>query len=104
MISARAWLAGAAALGLSACASTQPPEAWTGGDPAHLAADQSACRAEAANLDINNPATYSDPRYGVTSAVAESVASENPLSDRSAIVRQAAYETCMNDKGWRSPQ
>ena len=91
---------------LAACATTSGPEpkTWTGGDPAHLAADQAACRNEAANLDVNEAANYSDPRYGVTSAMAEAVARDNPLADRGAIERQAAYETCMNDKGWRQTQ
>ena len=33
------------------------------------------------------PSSYSDPRYGVTSAMAEAVARDNPLADRGAIVR-----------------
>jgi hypothetical protein len=95
----------AAAIWLSACATSKPaPEVWDGGDPTHLAADQASCRIDAANLDVNAASNYSDPRYGVTSAMAEAVAKDNPLADRGAIVRRAAYEMCMNDKGWRSPQ
>jgi hypothetical protein len=106
MISARAGMILAAALWLGGCASAHKtaPEAWSGGDPAHLAADQAACRVEAANLDVNVASNYSDPRYGVTSAMAEAVAQDNPMANRGAIVRQAAYQICMNDKGWRSPQ
>jgi hypothetical protein len=105
MISARAGTIFAVAAWLSACASDKPAaETWSGGDPAHLAADQAACRSEAATLDVNDASNYSDPRYGVTSAMAEAVAKDNPLADRGAIVRQAAFETCMNDKGWRSSQ
>ncbi|HZC17842.1 MAG TPA: hypothetical protein VE309_13880 [Caulobacteraceae bacterium] len=105
MIDARAGLILTAALTLTACASSSaPPETWSGGDPTHLAADQAACRNEAATLDVNDPSTYSDPRYGSTSALAEAVGRDNPLADRGAIVRQAAFETCMNDKGWRSSQ
>ena len=104
MISARAGTILAAAFWLGACATSKPAlEAWSGGDPSHLAADQASCRTEAANLDVSEAGNYSDPRYGVTSAMAEAVAKDNPLADRGAIVRQAAYETCMNDKGWRSP-
>jgi hypothetical protein len=97
---------GALALLLAACNTTPKPdtELWSGGDPARLAADKAQCHAEAGQLDVNNPATYSDPRYGVTSAMAEAVAKDNPLADRGAIVRRAAYETCMSDKGWRSGQ
>ena len=105
MINARTALILAVALSLGACASSgAAPETWSGGDPTHLAADQAACHGEAAALDVNDPATYSDPRYGVTSAMASAVGRDNPLADRGAIVRQAAFETCMNDKGWRSAQ
>jgi hypothetical protein len=109
MIDARTALILATALALSACASSgassgAAPETWSGGDPTHLAADQVACHAESTTLDVNDPSTYSDPRYGVTSAMAEAVARDNPLTDRGAIVRQAAFATCMNDKGWRSSQ
>jgi len=89
---------------LSACASDKPAETWSGGDPAHLAADQAACHDESAKLDVNDPSNYSDPRYGVTSAMAEAVARDNPLANRGAIVRQASFDTCMNDKGWRQDQ
>jgi hypothetical protein len=96
------------ALGVLAAACTTtakpPPIAWSGGDPHHLASDDAVCRDEAARLDVSQPSTYSDPRYGVTSAMADAVARDNPLADRGAIVREAAYEACMNDKGWRQPQ
>jgi hypothetical protein len=96
------------ALGLLLCACQTepkaPPIAWSGGNASHLAADDAACHDEAAKLDVTQPSTYSDPRYGVTSAMAAAVASDNPLADRGAIVREAAYEACMNDKGWRQPQ
>jgi hypothetical protein len=90
------------ALAVAGCASNgkPPPEVWTGGNPAHLAADKTQCHVEADKLDVNQPSSYSDPRYGVTSAMAEAVAKDNPLADRGAIVRQAAYDTCMGDKGW----
>jgi hypothetical protein len=104
MINAKAGMILAAAVGLSACASPPAAEDWSGGDPTHLAADQAACRAEAARLDVNDPSNYSDPRYGVSSAMAEAVARDNPLADRGAIQRQAAYEICMGDRGWRQPQ
>lgn len=106
MISVRFGIILAAALCLGGCITGQKPqaEAWSGGDPARLGADQAACRAEAANLDVNDANNYSDPRYGVASAMAEAVAKDNPMADRGAVVRQAAYQTCMNDKGWRSQQ
>jgi hypothetical protein len=93
------------AVGLAACASDPRPAdpGWTGGDPAHLAADSAQCRKEAADLDVNAPDTYSDPRYGVTSAMAAAVARNNPLTDTGPQIRQAAFTTCMNDKGWRQP-
>jgi hypothetical protein len=104
MINAKAGMVLAAAVWLSACATRPAAEVWSGGDVSHLAADQASCRSEAASLDVNDPSNYSDPRYGVTSAMAEAVARDNPLADRGAIERRAAYETCMNDKGWRLPQ
>jgi hypothetical protein len=105
MISAKAGTILAAAFWLSACAGDRPAaETWSGGDPARLAADQAACHGDAASLDVKDPSTYSDPRYGVTSAMADAVGRDNPLANRDAIVRQAAYDTCMNDKGWRSVQ
>ena len=102
MINARAGMILAAAMWLSACATRPVAEVWTGGDASKLSADQAACHSESASLDVNDPSNYSDPRYGVTSAMAEAVARDNPLADRGAIQRQAAYQTCMNDKGWRS--
>ena len=104
MINVRAGMILAAAVWLSACATKPEAEVWSGGDASHLAADQAACRNEAANLDVSEAANYSDPRYGVTSAMADAVARDNPLADRGAIVRQAAFDTCMNDKGWRQAQ
>ncbi len=104
MINARAGMILAAAVWLSACATGPAPEVWTGGDAAKLSADQAVCHSEAASLDVNDPSNYSDPRYGVTSAMAEAVARDNPMADRGAIQRQAAYQTCMNDKGWRLAQ
>ena len=106
MISARQGAVLALSLWLGGCTSSPKPplEVWSGGDPAHLAGDQAACRTEANNLDVNQASNYSDPRYGVTSAMAEAVAKDNPLANRDAIVRQAAFDTCMNDKGWRTPQ
>ena len=104
----RATVGFAAALGLlalSACASAPaaPAEpAWSGGDASHLAGDQAQCHKEVEGLDVNVSAGYSDPRYGVTSAMAAAVGRDNPLADRSQIVRQAAYITCMTDKGWKS--
>jgi len=106
MVSVRVSLLGLAALSLAGCLSDKKPapEVWTGGDPAHLAADKAQCHAEADRLDVTQPGAYSDPRYGVTSAMAEAVAKDNPLADRGAIVRQAAYDTCMGDKGWNLAQ
>jgi hypothetical protein len=91
---------------LAACASTpkSAPMVWSGGDAAHLAADETACRQEAGGVDVQEASGYSDPRYGVTSAMAEAIARDNPMADRGKIVREAAFETCMNDKGWTSPQ
>jgi hypothetical protein len=102
MHSVRVGLIGLSVLALAGCTTNKkpPPEVWTGGDPAHLVADKAECHIEADKLDVSDPSTYSDPRYGVTSAMAEAVAKDNPLADRGAIVRQAAYDTCMGDKGW----
>ncbi|HXQ10158.1 MAG TPA: hypothetical protein VN805_04070 [Caulobacteraceae bacterium] len=102
MLSVRTGMLVLGVLALASCTSNPKPapEVWTGGDPAHLAADRAQCHVEADKLDVSDPSTYSDPRYGVTSAMAEAVAKDNPLADRGAIVRQAAYDTCMGDKGW----
>jgi hypothetical protein len=106
MISVRAGLVLLSVLCLAGCLSNRkaPPEVWTGGNPAHLAQDKAACHTEADALDVAQPSTYSDPRYGLTSAMAEAVARDNPLADRGAIVRQAAYDACMSDKGWNLAQ
>ena len=92
------------ALALVGCASAPAPaEAWVGGDPSHLAADKDACRKEAAGVDVNQITGYSDPRYGMTSAMAAAVAKDNPLADTSPQAHAAAFAACMNDKGWRQP-
>jgi hypothetical protein len=102
MVGVRTGMIVLGALALAGCAGGAKPvsEVWTGGDPTHLAADRAECHIEADKLDVSDPSTYSDPRYGVTSAMAEAVAKDNPMADRGAIVRQAAYDTCMGDKGW----
>lgn len=97
-------LAGAILMALSACASAPPPApetAWTGGDPARLAADKADCRKEVEAIDVQVSAGYSDPRYGVTSAMAAYVDKDNPLADRTKVTRDAAFVSCMTDKGWK---
>ena len=88
---------------LAGCASTpkSPPVRWVGGDASHLAADQAVCQREASELDPNQAAGFSDPRYGVTSAMANAIGRDNPLTDQHKAVRLAAFDTCMNDKGWK---
>ena len=89
---------------LAACASepAKPAETvWIGGDAARLEIDKAQCRKEVAALDVNVSAGYSDPRYGVTSAMAAAVGRDNPLADRQTLVRDAAFATCMGDKGWK---
>ena len=96
------WVALSAAVALSGCASTgAPADVWVGGDPTRLTADQTTCRAEAADLDVNQASNYSDPRYGVASAMAAAVSKDNPLSDQGPAIRRAAFDTCMTDKGWK---
>jgi hypothetical protein len=96
--------AAAALAALAGCAtSSETAQPWVGGDPAHLSADRAACRQEASAVDVNQASGYSDPRYGVTSAMAAAVAKNNPLSDTRPQIRQATFTTCMNDKGWRQP-
>ncbi len=93
-------------MALSACADAPKPApglAWTGGDPARLTADEAQCHKEVDDLDVNVSAGYSDPRYGVTSAMAAAVGRDNPLANRAQIVRDAAFTTCMTDKGWKAP-
>jgi len=96
---------GAVLLVLDACATAPPPPppptVWIGGDPAHLSADKAQCQKEAAELDVNQSATYSDPRYGVTSAMAAQIGRDNPLMDQQAAIRAAAMTICMGDKGWK---
>ena len=93
-----------AALALAGCASAPPPVqiTWTGGDPAHLAADESACQKDSAGVDINEASGYSDPRYGPTSAMAAAIDRDSPLIDQHAAVRAAAVAACMTDKGWKA--
>jgi len=90
-------------LALDACATARPPPptVWIGGDPARLSADKAQCQKEADALDPNQVATYSDPRYGVTSAMAAQIARDNPLMDQTAATRVAALTLCMADKGWK---
>jgi hypothetical protein len=89
---------------LAGCASTpKDSESWVGGDPAHLAADTASCRQDSASVDPNSIAGYSDPRYGVTSAMSAAVARSDPLGDHRSQAREAAFAACMGDKGWHQP-
>ena len=93
-----------AAVALLAGCATAPksaPPRWVGGDPTHLTADQAACQRESEQMDPNQASGFSDPRYGVTSAMANAVGRDNPLTDQRKAVRLAAFDTCMNDKGWK---
>jgi outer membrane murein-binding lipoprotein Lpp len=93
-----------AAASLAGCASTPAiDQGWVGGDPAHLSADLAACHKEVANLDVNQISGYSDPRYGMTNAMAAAIAKDNPLTDTRPQIKAATFTTCMNDKGWRQP-
>lgn len=93
-----------AALALGGCASTsQTNDGWVGGEPAHLSADMDACRKEASGVDVNQATGYSDPRYGMTSAMAAAVARDNPMTDTRPQIRAATFTACMNDKGWHQP-
>ena len=99
----RLWALAALAL-LAGCATpapAPPPQHWVGGDPTHLSADKAVCQREADDLDTNQAAGYSDPRYGVTSAMANAIGRDNPLTDQHKAVRLAAFDTCMGDKGWK---
>jgi len=102
------WIAiGVLTVSLAACASGSQPGrrdvAWTGGDPARLASDKAACAHEVDQIDVNNSATYSDPTYGATSAMAAAVGRDNPLTDQKANIRAAAMASCMTGKGWKAP-
>jgi hypothetical protein len=91
---------------LGGCASTPKetePDWVGGGDTAHLMADKAACRQDSASVDPNSVTGYSDPRYGVTSAMSAAVAKSDPLADHSAQAREAAFAACMSDKGWHQP-
>ncbi|HEX4181597.1 MAG TPA: hypothetical protein VHY32_12470 [Caulobacteraceae bacterium] len=98
------WAAILGAAALSACASTSSPEpkTWTGGDPAHLAADQAACHKETDGLDAGQANAYSDSRYGVASALVEGLDRDDPLRDHRGDARVAAFITCMSNKGWHA--
>ena len=106
MAAIRSILAAAlAASALSACASSpSTPEikTWIGGDPAHLAADQAACHKETDGLDAGQANAYSDSRYGVASALIESLDRDDPLRDHRGDARAVAFITCMGNKGWRA--
>ena len=97
--------AGLCCLVLGACAHDAPvaeaPVVWRGGDPAHLAADRADCKRESAGVDVRQAEGYSDPRYGVSSAMARAVSDYDPLVDTRAAQRTAAFYACMNDKGWK---
>jgi hypothetical protein len=92
-----------AAAVLAGCASAPPPPplTWTGGNPAHLAADTAACKKDSADADMNDAGSYSDPRYGPTNAMAAAINRDSPLTDQHAAMRAAAFAACMTDKGWK---
>ena len=54
-------------------------------------------------VDANAIGGYSDPRYGMSSAMAAAVAKDDPLTDTSPQAHAAAFAACMTDKGWRQP-
>ena len=100
----KVWLAIAGAVLVAGCASQEPQTqeiVWTGGDPAHLAADKAACEKDSLNNDYNSAAGYSDPRYGPTNAMAAQVNRDAPLTNQHAAIRAAATAACMTDKGWK---
>lgn len=91
-------------LALAGCASAPPPPppiVWIGADPTHLAVDKVECQREADQLDVNSSETYSDPRYGVASAMAAQIGRDNPLMNQTQSIRAAAFAVCMGDKGWK---
>lgn len=101
---ARAGALAICAVALGGCASTTATtDEWAGGDPAHLAADKAACHSESAGVDVNVVGGYSDPRYGMTSAMAAAVAKDNPLTNTRPQMKAAAFAACMADKGWTQP-
>ena len=89
------------AAALAACGANLAPEPkiWVGGDPAHLAADQGACRKETEDVGLGANG-FSDSRYGVAAALAEAEDRDDPLKNHRADARAAAFITCMNDEGW----
>ena len=102
-LSASALGACASDTGVKAAGPARASQDWVGGDPTRLAADTAACKTESASIDPNSPDGYSDPRYGMTSAMAASIAKDNPLTDTRPQQRQAAFAACMTDKGWHEP-
>jgi uncharacterized lipoprotein len=92
-----------AAAALAGCASTPSDAiAWTGGDPARLAADKAACANDSSGVDINAASGYSDPTYGTTAAMAAAINRDAPLTDQHAAVKRAAFAACMTGKGWKA--
>jgi hypothetical protein len=89
---------------LAGCASAPPPPppiVWMGGDPAHIATDKAACEQESAQVDYRSAASYSDPAYGATSAMASQLNRDAPLRDQQAAIKAANMASCMAHKGWK---
>jgi hypothetical protein len=93
-----------AAVALAACASGSdaPPTSWIGGDAAHLAADKAACHKQADSVDVSQANDYSDTHYGAATAMAAAIDREDPLRGHNKGAREATFQTCMGDKGWRA--
>ena len=100
---ARVWAAILVAGLLAGCASEPPPPeiVWIGGDAARLAADKAECEKDSLNVDYNSAAGYSDPRYGLTNAMAAQINRDAPLANQHAAIRAAGMAACMTDKGWK---
>jgi hypothetical protein len=71
-----------------------------GATSAQLFTDRSACADVAKGVQIGRDEAYSDPDYGVLSAMGTAIDSDSMHGGIGKAVQRAALEKCMEKRGW----
>jgi hypothetical protein len=71
-----------------------------GGDAHQMFADRNACTLVAKSIGIGHGEAYSDPDYGLLSAMGTALDSDSLHGGIGRKVHRAALEKCMQKRGW----